>query len=119
MKRIVLAAGLALGLLGFADTASAQVIISTGPRYGWGGGYYPGPVYPGYGWGGYRPYNYAYPRTTFAFTYGYPAFGYGYGRPYGYPYGGFGYPGYGYRYGGYGYPGYGYRPGISVGVFIR
>jgi hypothetical protein len=122
MKRLVLAASLALGLFGFADTASAQVIV-TSPGYGWGGGYYPRPVYPGYGWGGYRPPYYSYPRTSISFSYGYPAWGYGYGRPWGgypgYGYGGFGYPGYGYRYGGYGYPGYGYRPGISVGVFIR
>jgi hypothetical protein len=109
MKSLVVSAGLALGLFGFADTASAQVIIS--PGYGWGGGYYPRPVYPAYGWGGYRPY-YAYPRTAISVGYGYPGWGgYGYGRPWG------GYPGYGYGYPRYGYGG-GYRPGVSFGLTI-
>lgn len=112
MKSLVVSAGLALGLLGFADTASAQVIIS--PGYGWGGGYYQ-PVYPAYGWGGYRPY-YAYPRTAISVGYGNPGWGYGYGRPWGW-----GAPGWG---GGWGAPGWGGgwggRPGVSFGLtFIR
>ncbi len=103
MKGLVLSAGLALGLFGFSDNASAQVIVS--PGYGYGG-YYPRPVYPGYGYGGYRPYHHHYhyyPRSSFSLNYGYPSYGYGYP--------GFSYPG-------YGYGGYGYRPGFSFGLTI-
>ena len=104
MKSLVLALGLAAGLLGTAGTAPAQVVVTTG--YGWGGGYYPRPYYPSYGYPGYYGYRPYYPGTSFSFSYGYPAYGYGY-RPWGY-----GYPG-------YGYGGYGYRPGFSLGIVIR
>jgi hypothetical protein len=101
MRSLILSLGVAAGVFGLADTASAH-----GPH----GGYYGPPVvvrpaypvYPGY----YRP------------VPGYPA-------PY---YGGFGYPGYarpayygGYAprpyYGGFGYPGY-VQPSIGFGLTI-
>ncbi len=99
MKRLVVALGLAAGLLGSAGTAPAQVVVYPGYHHHHYG-YYPRPYYPSYGWGGYYyPRPYYYPGTTFSFSYGYP----GYYQPWGW-----GYPAYG----------YGYSPGFSFGLTI-
>jgi hypothetical protein len=114
MKALVISAGLAIGLLGFTETASAQVIVS--PGYGWGGGFYGRPVYPAWGWGARPVYGYA-PRTVVSFGYAQPAWGWG-AQPWGWG-GGWGAPGWGWGAprGGWGWGG---RPGVSFGLtFIR
>jgi hypothetical protein len=108
LKSLVLAAGLAVGMLFPTSNASAdyrgKYYSGYRPYYGNYSGYRYGYAPRGYwpGYSNYRPYYRGY---------GYPGYGY---RGYGYR--GYGNPWYGYR--SYGYPGYYARPGVSLGFWF-